>query len=223
MPSITRRRSGGSDRRLPVEAQILAATERLLAEGESFTELGVQRIAREAGVARSTFYMHFADKTELLLRLAESFTGVAFGIAREWEPAPDGPPVGDSVGLDALAAGFREILAVYRQHSGVLAAITEVSGYEPVIRRFWRARLDQFLVRTVQVLEEEKRAGRVPAEVDIAAASRLIVLGGERFLADHVATDDGSGDEAAARELAETWWYGVYRRPAGPETPVDRP
>ncbi|MEU6203817.1 helix-turn-helix domain-containing protein, partial [Micromonospora musae] len=62
MPSITRRRSGGSDRRLSVEAQILAATERLLAEGESFTELGVQRIAREAGVARSTFYMHFADK-----------------------------------------------------------------------------------------------------------------------------------------------------------------
>ncbi|MEU6204148.1 helix-turn-helix domain-containing protein, partial [Micromonospora musae] len=62
MPSITRRRSAAADRRLPVEAQILAATERLLGEGESFTELGVQRIAREAGVARSTFYMHFADK-----------------------------------------------------------------------------------------------------------------------------------------------------------------
>ncbi|MFD0788120.1 TetR/AcrR family transcriptional regulator, partial [Micromonospora azadirachtae] len=214
MPSITRRRSAAADRRLPVEAQILAATERLLAEGESFTELGVQRIAREAGVARSTFYMHFADKTELLLRLAESFTGAAFGIAREWEPTPEGPPVGGSVGMDALVAGFREILAVYRKHSGVLAAIAEVSGYEPVIRKFWRARLDQFLVRTAQVLEEEKRAGRVPVEVDIAAASRLIVLGGEWFLGDHVATDDGSGDEAAARELAETWWYGVYRRPA---------
>ncbi|TDC38484.1 TetR family transcriptional regulator [Micromonospora sp. 15K316] len=221
MPSITRRPSGGADRRLPVEARILATTEHLLAEGESFTELGVQRIAREAGVARSTFYMHFADKTQLLLRLAESFTAASFGIAGEWQPAETGRPAGGAAGLETLVAGFREIIAVYRRHSGVLAAINEVSGYEPAVRRFWRERLEQFLARTVQVLEEEQRAARAPRDVDIPAASRLIVIGGERFLADHVATDDGSGDEAAARELANTWWYGVYRRPAGQEPPVD--
>ncbi|MFD0787331.1 TetR/AcrR family transcriptional regulator [Micromonospora azadirachtae] len=220
MPSITRRRSAGADRRLTVESRILATTERLLAEGESFTELGVQRIAQEAGVARSTFYMHFADKTQLLLRLAESFTDAAFGVAGEWEPAKLGASAGDSVGLDTLVGGFRQIIAIYRRHSGVLAAINEVSGYEPAVRRFWRARLDQFLTRTVQVLEEEQQAGRAPQDVDIAAASRLIVLGGERFLSDHVATDDGSGDEAAAIELANTWWYGVYRRPTGQEPPV---
>ncbi|SCE75977.1 hypothetical protein [Micromonospora chokoriensis] len=48
------------------------------------------------------------------------------------------------------------------------------------------------------------------------AASRLIVIGGDRFLADHVSTTtaDPDTDATAARELAATWWDGAYRRPA---------
>jgi hypothetical protein len=38
-------------------------------------------------------------------------------------------------------------------------------------------------------------------------------MGGYRFIVDHVHTDDGSGDASAARELACTWWYGMFRRP----------
>jgi hypothetical protein len=41
-------------------------------------------------------------------------------------------------------------------------------------------------------------------------------MGGERALADHVTAGDPGSDAAFARELALTWWYGVYRRPADP-------
>jgi AcrR family transcriptional regulator len=58
MPSITRRTRSGAERRAEVESRLLGATVRLLAGGESITELGVQRIAAEAGVARSSFYVH---------------------------------------------------------------------------------------------------------------------------------------------------------------------
>lgn len=206
MPSITRRRSGGADRRLTVEARILATAERLLSEGETFTELGVQRLAREAGVARSTFYTHFADKSQLLMRLAGSFSAESFEVAAAWEPG--GPDA-----FEGLVETFRQIIAVYRRHAAVLAAITEVSAYDPMIRRFWHARVDQFAARTEELLIAEQRASRAPADLDPVIASRLIVVGGERFVADHVTSDDGSGDEKAARELAATWWYGVYRRP----------
>jgi AcrR family transcriptional regulator len=37
--------------------------------GESYTELGVQRIASAAGIARSTFYLYFKDKTSPAIRL----------------------------------------------------------------------------------------------------------------------------------------------------------
>jgi len=69
--------------------------------------------------------------------------------------------------------------------------------------------------RTIAVLRDEQDAGRSPASVSLASAGQIIVIGGERAIFDHV-TDAGSDDDASfARELALTWWYGVYRRPAG--------
>jgi hypothetical protein len=55
MPSITRRSAPQADRRSEIETRVLDATHRLPAEGASFTELGVQRIADEAHVGGSTF------------------------------------------------------------------------------------------------------------------------------------------------------------------------
>ncbi|TFV34017.1 hypothetical protein E4K10_43515 [Streptomyces sp. T1317-0309] len=51
MPSITRRRTAKVGRPTSAEADILAATQRLLIDGANFTELGVQHICTEAGVA----------------------------------------------------------------------------------------------------------------------------------------------------------------------------
>ncbi|GIH16986.1 TetR/AcrR family transcriptional regulator [Rugosimonospora africana] len=208
MPSVTRRRSPDPARRASVEAQILAATERLLRDGASFTDLGVQRIAAEAGVARSTFYTHFSDKSQLLMRLANTMQTTAFDLVVRWQPTgqPDDP--------QRLIDVFREVIKLYRQHAEVLKAVNEVSSYDATVRQFWSSRLDRFLNRTAEVLVAEQEAGRTRADIDAATAARLIVLGGDRFLAHHVATDDGSGDEAAARELALTWWHGVHRRPA---------
>ncbi|WBB65916.1 TetR/AcrR family transcriptional regulator [Micromonospora sp. WMMD812] len=208
MPSITRRPSGGADRRLPVEARILATTQRLLAEGVTFTELGVQRIAREAEVARSTFYTHFADKTQLLMRLAESMSKTSFDVTATWRPEPG------AEALPSLTEIFRQVIGIYREHAAVLSAITEVSAYDPTVRQFWNGRLEQFVRNTERFIRVEQESDRAPRDLDPVQASRLIVIGGDRFLAQHIVTDDGSGDDAAARELAATWWYGIYRRPA---------
>ncbi|MEU5903967.1 TetR/AcrR family transcriptional regulator [Micromonospora sp. NPDC047467] len=210
MPSITRRRPRNPDGRAAVEARVLAATERLLQQGVRFTDLGVQRIAAEAGVARSTFYTHFRDKSELLMRLAGTMRETSFDRIREWDPS--GP--GDQ--LESLTEVFADVIRIYRTYAPVLAAISEVAAYDEVVREYWAAGLGQFVARTAEVLVAEQRAGRIPASLDTAAASQLIVLGGDRFLAHHVATApaEREADAAAARELARIWWYGAYRRPA---------
>ncbi|MGQ5264435.1 TetR/AcrR family transcriptional regulator [Micromonospora sp. ZYX-F-536] len=210
MPSITRRRPRNPDGRAAVEARVLAATERLLKEGIRFTDLGVQRIAAEAGVARSTFYTHFRDKSELLMRLAGTMRETSFDRIRDWDPGAPGDQ------LEVLSEVFVDVIRIYRTYAPVLAAVTEVAAYDETVRDYWAAGLQQFVARTVEALRAEQEAGRTPASIDVETASRLIVIGGDRFLADHVSATsaDPDTDAAAARELAATWWYGVYRRPA---------
>jgi AcrR family transcriptional regulator len=206
LPSITRRRAPDPGRPASAEAEVLAATRRLLADGASFTELGVQKISAEAGVARSTFYAHFRDKTDLLMRLGTTMTATSFDIASAWEPAD---------GVEAMADAFLRVLGVYREHAAVLRAIAEVSSYDEAVRTLWSERFAQFSARTVEVLGDEQDAGRTPAAIDRVSAARIIVIGGERAIFDHITTAPPSDDAAFVRELALTWWYGVYRRPAG--------
>jgi AcrR family transcriptional regulator len=205
MPSITRRRSASVGRPTSAEADILAATERLLAGGANFTELGVQQICTEAGIARSTFYSHFRDKVDLIVRLGTAMAASSFDRASTWTPAD---------GVDGLAEVFEQVVAIHREHAALRRAITEVAGYDPTVRDFWSQELVQFTEHTLAVLRDEQAAGRTPADIDPVSATRLIVIGGERALVEQVTEGDPGSDQAFARELARTWWYGVYRRPA---------
>jgi AcrR family transcriptional regulator len=205
MPSITRRHQG-PDRRAEVEAQILAAAERLLAAGASFTELGVKQIADEAGIARSTFYVHFRDKSDLLVRLAGDTRRRAFVAENDWRP--------QNGGLAGLIEGFEAVIAVYREHAAVVAAVHEVGAYDPVVREFWEREVDGFAERMRQILVEEQRAGRIAADMDPRLAAQVLAWSGERVVARHVTHHDRSEDSALARELAMQRWYGVYARTA---------
>jgi AcrR family transcriptional regulator len=207
MPSTTRRQANDTDRRSVVEGQILAATEQLLRDGSRFTELGVQRIADAAGVARSSFYFSFRDKTDLLIRLAGTLKRQVFDLAKEWHP--EGP----GGGIDGLTTVFVDIIAFYRQHTDLLAAITEVAAYDSKVAEGWDSELNRFTDRTAELIREEQHAGRTPASIDPVTAAEVMTLDGERVIARHVANYDADRDEALARELALIRWYGVYRRP----------
>jgi len=173
---------------------------------QPYDAISVKEILDRADVGRSTFYTHFRDKADLLMRLATTMVAASFDVASAWEPTD---------GAEGLADTFLRVIGVYREHIGVVRAVAEVGGYDATVRAFWHDRLDRFRDRTIAVLREEQDAGRSPASVSLASAAQIIVMGGERAIFDHV-TDAGSNDDASfARELALTWWYGVYRRPAG--------
>ena len=213
MPSITRRPSHGPEHRAAAEAQVFAAVERLLDEGMNYTEISVQRIISEAKIARSTFYAHFRDKSDLLSRLAEATRENFFNAASAWEA------MGAAAGVPSLAQIFGELIAKHREHSALLLAISEIAAYDPVVRDFYTSDLDAFEARVVMDLKERQRAGLTAPDLDPVAASRIIVWGGEQAIAHHISTDDGSGDVTFAGELATIWWYGAYCRPSTDPAP----
>src|SRR3954469_4925475 len=85
MPSVTRRRSASREsRRDELRVRLLEVVERLLAEGEGFTEISVERLVAEAGMARSTFYVYFEDKGDLLRAWFAEITDELRGAASTW-------------------------------------------------------------------------------------------------------------------------------------------
>ncbi|GGT10205.1 TetR/AcrR family transcriptional regulator [Streptomyces chromofuscus] len=212
MASTTRRRSTAADRRAVLEERIVSALEELLRVGLTYTELSVEQIANAAGISRSTFYLYFRDKVDVLLRVSGSLRARSYEITRAWQPSgPDG-------GAEGLARTYERIIRHYRQHAALLSAIHEVAAYDPVVRDSWADHQNRFIDHLVTSLEAEQRAGRTPADIDPRLAATLIVQGGGAVITRQAVGSDGGDDALVARELAYGYWYGVYRRPAGRPT-----
>jgi AcrR family transcriptional regulator len=205
MSSITRP-SAASGRYGDVEAKLLNATEELLAGGATFTELGIQRIAAKAEVARSTFYVYFRDKTELLLRLTQRLGEASFSFFEDWSPGADDAK-------DQLCQIFCEVTSYYRRNAHLLTAVLEVAAYDRAFATFWDHRLDPFLSNVRALLAEEQMQGRTAASLDAVATSRVIVSASMQAIARQIVHGNADSDDVVAREVALVQWYGAYRRP----------
>lgn len=206
MASVTRRGKNGRAGRGTVEGHIFDAVERLLAAGESYTAIGVQRIADEAGIARSSFYLNFADKVDLLMRLSEAATRDLFASAKAWVRGDQGRT------LESLADAMTLVVAEYRAHAPTLAAVAEVAAYDEETAGHWRALVEDLVAVWSASLRADQEAGRAPADLDVERTVRFIVQGGESMVARHVAENDPADDPALGAVLARVAWAAFYAR-----------
>ena len=208
MRPVTRRQAGHhAARSAATRAQVIRTLEHLLDAGEPFSEISVQRILEEAGVSRATFYSHFQSKSDLLVQLTDELRQSLLALAQQWERG-----AGEGA-ADRLAQFFEDVLTVHRAHQGVLTAVREAASYDASVADFYTANLEGFDETMLRALRSEQAAGATPADVDAPSASRIIIWGGAQAIAHHIAVDDGTGDAVFARELAQIWWHGAFRRP----------
>jgi AcrR family transcriptional regulator len=168
----------------------------------------VQRIAAEAGVARSSFYVHFPDKMALLLRLTEDLHQESYELV--------------SVSQQDDSANTPEsLLTLYAAWSRSTARTGSCSPRSTRPRRTtrwcgraWLAQLGRFANGAAARLRQDQNRGLAPADLDPVAATRIIIAGGAQAIVRHITGDGGTGDEAFTRELALIVWHGVFRRPA---------
>ena len=144
-------------KRAAIQASVLAATEALLAEGASYADLNIERIATRAGISRTAFYFYFRDKRELLMRLTEEVNELLYQQADIWfsgegEPEPE------------MREALTNIAALYAEHGVLLRAIVEVSTYDEEVAQFWRGMLGRFVDASRRRIETEHAAGRAVVE-----------------------------------------------------------
>ncbi|QIQ01032.1 TetR/AcrR family transcriptional regulator [Streptomyces liangshanensis] len=195
------------DRAAVIEAGALAAVERLLAAGTPYSGLSMQRIADEAGVARSTLYLYFREKNALLIRLSSGLKDGSYQLMSSW--SPDGPDA-----LDRLSDTIRDVIAYYRRRRHLLRATLESADRDPEMGRIWADELDPFQELCRHWIRTAQAQGRTAADVDPVTASQVIVIGGFRVIAQQAVAGDPDRDATVAHELAANQWYGAFRRPA---------
>src|SRR6202789_1364854 len=164
MPSVTRRppakrEQARQQRREQMERQLLDATERLMRDGTSFTELSVDRLSTEAGMSRASFYIYFEDKGHLLRRLAgQVFTDLAESAERWWSVAWGHDP-------NDVRPGVAAILPSYRRHQPVLVALNEMAAYDSLVGATYRNLLIAITGRLTRVIEDGQADGSIRREL----------------------------------------------------------
>lgn len=155
MPSVTRRlRTRDPEIKAGVEDALLGAMERLLANGQSFTSVSVEQLASEAGIARSTFYLHFRDKGDLVQRLMLKVTQELVSAAGIWFEKPEmASPV-------EMRAALERIVNVYDQHRAVMSAVVETSTYDPNVAQVFHGMMHSLVGESRRTLERIRRSGR---------------------------------------------------------------
>ncbi|WP_331533672.1 TetR/AcrR family transcriptional regulator [Pseudonocardia sp.] len=157
MPSVTRKtQAGRAERRDQIKTRLLAAVEQLLADGQNFTELSVERLVGVAGVSRSTFYVYFEDKGELIRAWLTEIISELEVAARGWWSLS-----GDAT-WDDLRAALNRVVLVYRPHTTLMAAAFDAAAYDPAVRE----QVEEMMQRNIAGLRKHIRAGQSLGAVD---------------------------------------------------------
>lgn len=203
MPPV-RSRAAVRARREEIEAAALDVVRRLLAEGYAFSDISFQRIAKELGVPRSTLYMQFRDKTELLMRMSELALDEVYSSAAAWfvfdhRTGPDG----------ATKAGM-ETLAKFREHRDVALAVIEVTTYDPDLADHWYEHVKVFVDRAARALRPLQESGEIAEDVDLEALAFALVCMVERTAMVHIRHGDPAEDERIAASVSRAVWLAIY-------------
>jgi AcrR family transcriptional regulator len=183
-----------SIKRQAIEASVMRATEELLAEGGSYADLNVEKIATRAGIKRTAFYFYFRDKRELLMRTTADVSEELYGVAESWFAGDD----------EQLAAALRQIGELYREHAALLRAIVEVSTYDEEVATFWRGLVSRFVDATQARIEAEGTP--LPAK----ATAFALVWMTERSFHQLTVQDEPVARAELVEALAGIWQRTVY-------------
>lgn len=201
MASVTRAnrrpQAKRQERRGQIERQLLEATDRLMADGTSFTELSVDRLATEAGISRASFYIYFEDKGDLLRRLARQVFGDLTEDAAQWWTVAERRDPTD------IRSAMARIIASYRRHQPVLIALNEMAGYDAAVGETYRELLTGIGEQFAGVIAAGQADGSIRATLPAATTASSLVWMVERVCQQNLPSRPSSYDDELAGTLTE--------------------
>lgn len=210
MPTSLERRHNRRRRHERTRQELIEAALNQSAAG-SFKDLTVEGITREAGVARSAFYVYFGDKEELLLGAIEDLIASHQSrLGRCWKQTDE--PRRD------IERGIYGMARIYSDSSGLLALAGEAATYDEEVRELWTTVIETTTEGTREEIVRLQSEGAIDELLDPEALAEGLVLMTERSFQIHLAQGEGDPNEVAS-SLTRVWWAALFGAPAQKETP----
>ena len=190
-------------RREEIAGRLFEIVERLLAEGSAFSEISVEQLITEAGIARSTFYVYFEDKGALIVELMDRATQDIGAAASDWFELPATATRCD------LRKAMSRLAQGYRRHGRMLAAVIEAAAYDPRVREEWAAVLQRRFQDMNDSFIPQQRDGAIRADIDVASVTPWLAWMFERGFYDLVG-QGGDLPEWALEGVTSVVWQTLY-------------
>jgi TetR/AcrR family transcriptional regulator, ethionamide resistance regulator len=187
----------------------VGVVEKLVEDGTTYADLSVEAIITAGGISRSTFYVYFDDKGDLLVAMAADVIGDLVSTGSSWWDLPS-----DATRAD-LHAALRIPIDTYREHRTILGTVVETAAYDPRVREQHQSLIEQVVPALAKYIAGAQNAGATDPDLDAERTARWLVWMIERGLYQLVGTAD---DDEVGRELdalTDIVWRVVYRRTAG--------
>jgi AcrR family transcriptional regulator len=205
MPSVTRKsQSSRSERRDEARRRLLGVVEKLLEEGESFTEISVERLVSEAGMSRSTFYVYFEDKGDLLRAWFAEITAELSDAASGWL----------TLGADAtradLRAALERVVKTYKPHTTLMAATYDAAAYDASVRELVEGMMDGNVAGLRKHIQAGQAGGSIDPSLPAAQTAAWLTWMAERGLHQLVRTASPAELEKLIDAYTGIVWNTLY-------------
>ena len=205
VPLPARTESPRARRRGELCVRLMAAAEELLDDGVTLADLGVDRLTQQAGVSRSSFYVYFEDRADLMRLWFSSVVDEIVEATRGWwavGPDPDRAAVRDALGA---------IVAVYRPHARLMAATFDAATHDADLRRLTDVLISESVDGLRRHIVRGQKAGWVDPALHPESCATHLTWMAERTFNQLL---PGAAPRAAER-LTETYtdivWATLYR------------
>ncbi len=194
-------------RRADIRRRLLRAAETLIADGETYSSVTIERLSNRAGLSRATFYIYFGGKGDLLRAWFSETLEDLDRACTAWRA------IGARSSQADFTAALQKIVDTYCRHATLLAAINDEATQDGALRDQLRAVVHRGIHALRAQIENGQRDGWIdPALLPAETATWSIWLF-ERGLGHILSTATSEQAATLTETLGDIAWNTLRARP----------
>lgn len=178
--------------------------ERRLAVGQTFAEISVEELVDDAGLSRSTFYVYFEGKVELLEAVTDGVLIDLLDAGRAWwRMSPE-------LSRAEVTAAMRRVVDTYAASHLLMQARVELQAYDAAARDRFRVVMGEVNAGIAAHITAGQASGHIHPGIEPRAAGAWIGCMVERGLAMLAGARNGVERDRYGAALGDIVWHALY-------------